>query len=107
MDMKKSLVILCLAALLPLSGCGTVQEIMASEEMTINTTEELYQQVGKALKEGKKEVAFVTEDLSQEDLNLLNQEHDGFYGSVTQYEIKTVKMLDRSYVTLSCDISDN
>ncbi len=107
MGMKKSLVILCLAALLPLSGCGTVQEIMASEEMTINTTEELYQQVGKALKEGKKEVAFVTEDLSQEDLNLLNQEHDGFYGSVTQYEIKTVKMLDRSYVTLSCDISDN
>ena len=54
MDMKKSLVILCLAALLPLSGCGTVQEIMASEEMTINTTEELYQQVGRALKEGKK-----------------------------------------------------
>ena len=52
--MKKSLVILCLAALLPLSGCGTVQEIMASEEMTINTTEELYQQVGKALKEGRK-----------------------------------------------------
>ena len=78
MDMKKSLVILCLAALLPLSGCGTVQEIMASEEMTINTTEELYQQVGKAWKEGNNEVAFVTEDLSQEDLNLLNQEHDGF-----------------------------
>ena len=57
--------------------------------------------------EEKNEVAFVTEELSQDDLNVLNQEHDGFYGSVTQYEIKTVKMLDRSYVTLSCDISDN
>lgn len=49
----------------------------------------------------------MTEKLSQNDLNVLNQEHDGFFGRVTQYEIKTVKILDRSYVTLSCDISDN
>lgn len=105
--MKKFLAAFGLSAALTLSGCSTVQEIMASEETAIDTAEELYREVGDALAEGQEEVAFVTEELSQDDLNVLNQEHDGFFGSVTQYEIKTVKMLDRSYVTLSCDISDN
>lgn len=107
MYMKTFLTAFSLSALLSLSGCSTIKQIMASEETAINTAEELYQEVGNALEEGRKEVTFVTNELSQDDLNLLNQEHDGFYGSVTQYEIKTVKMLDRSYVTLSCDISDN
>lgn len=107
MYIKKFLTVLSISAVLSLVGCSTVQEIMVSGESVINTAEELYQQVENSLKEGKEEVTFITEELSQDDLNVLNQEHDGFYGSVTQYEIKTVKLLDRSYVTLSCDISDN
>ena len=107
MYMKKRLIALCLAAVILLSGCGAVQEIMASEETVINTLEELYREVEESLKEGATEISFVTESLDQQDLGTLNQEHDGFYGSVTQYEIKTVKMFDRSYVTLQCEVSDN
>ena len=105
--MKKGLAAAVIAAALLLNGCGMVQEILASEEMVIRTTEELQQEVERALKEGRQEITFATETITQEDLSTLNQEHDGFYGSVTQYEMKTVRMLGRSYVTLSCDISDN
>ncbi len=105
--MKKGLAAAVIAAALLLNGCGMVQEILASEEMVIRTTEELQQEVERALKEGRQEITFATETITQEDLSALNQEHDGFYGSVTQYEMKTVRMLGRSYVTLSCDISDN
>ena len=82
MYMKKFLTVLSISAVLSLVGCSTVQEIMVSGESVINTAEELYQQVENSLKEGKEEVTFITEELSQDDLNVLNQEHDGFYGSV-------------------------
>lgn len=105
--MKKNLIALCFVITCSLCGCDMIQEIMASQENVINTKEELQQEVENALKEGKQELTFITEELTQEDFYVLNQGHDGFYGSVSQYEMKTVKVLNYSYVTLSCDISDN
>ena len=106
-NIKKGLAALGLLSLLSLSGCGMVRDLMASEEPVINSVEELHRQVESALKEGRQEVSFVTETLTQDDFDALNEEHDGFYGSVTSYEMKTIEVLGQSYVTLSCEISDN
>lgn len=50
---------------------------------------------------------FVTSDLDQTDFDTLNQNIEGFYGVVKEYQIKSVKFLNKSYVTLNCEISDN
>lgn len=106
--MRKRVLFLCITiTLLVLNGCGIVPTLTASEELVINSTEELYKTVEESLKEGQTEIHFVTETLGQDDLKKLNQEHDGFYGNVTQYEIKTLRFFDKSYVTLQCEISDN
>lgn len=105
--MKREIIIFTLILVMTLAGCSSVKELMASEDLTINTKEELYQEVQDALKEGKAEFTFVTEELGQDDLEQLNLEHDGFYGSVSKYQIKTIHFLNRSYITLYCDISDN
>ena len=47
--MKKGLAVAVIAAALLLNGCGMVQEILASEEMVIRTTEELQQEVERAI----------------------------------------------------------
>lgn len=49
----------------------------------------------------------MTSDLDQTDFDTLNQNIEGFYGVVKEYQIKSVKFLNKSYVTLNCEISDN
>lgn len=105
--MKRKLIIFALMIVMISGGCSSVKELMASEEIKINTKEDLYQEVKEALRSGESEFTFETEKLTQEDLEQLNLEHDGFYGSVTKYQVKTIQFLNRSYITLYCDISDN
>lgn len=105
--MKRKIIIFALMIVMILGGCSSVKKLIASENITINTKEELYQEVQDTLKAGKSEFTFVTEELGREDLDQLNLEHDGFYGSVDRYQIKTIQFLNRSYITLYCDISDN
>lgn len=107
MNMKKNITIFILIVMMVSGGCNSVKGLAASENPVINTREELYQEVQKVLKEGKKEYTFETEDLQQEDLDQLNLEHDGFFGNVEKYQIKTIRFLNRSYITLYCNISDN
>ena len=59
--MKREIIIFTLILVMTLAGCSSVKELMASEDLTINTKEELYQEVQDALKEGKAEFTFVTE----------------------------------------------
>lgn len=105
--MKKKLLIFCILSAFFCTGCSTVKEVFVSEEEMISSVAELHETVENALKKGQTEIHFVTETLGQADLVNLNEEHDGFYGSVRQYEMKTVQWLDRSYITLQCEISDN
>ena len=105
--MKKYVIGCILIILMILEGCSAPNNLVSSNENVINTKEELYQKVQSSLKEGKTEISFEIKDLQQEDFDQLNLEHDGFYGNVDKYQIKTIKFLDYSYVTLYCNISDN
>ncbi|MCD8020466.1 MAG: hypothetical protein LUF92_13065 [Clostridiales bacterium] len=107
MNKKKRFVIVCIMAALILEGCGPLQDISASGKEEINTTEELYQKVQESLKNGQEEICFVTRSLKEEDLQDLNEEHDGFYGNVTQYQMKSWVFVEKTEVTLLCEISDN
>ena len=43
--MKREIIIFTLILVMTLAGCSSVKELMASEDLTINTKEELYQEV--------------------------------------------------------------
>ena len=105
--MKKVFITFMLIIMMMVCGCSSIKELVASEEIVINTKEELYQKVEDTLKKGETELRFRTNDLKQEDLAELNMEHDGFYGNVEKYQLQTIRVLNRNYVTLYCDISDN
>lgn len=105
---KNTWLVLQVVFLLILVGCGVGKEskVSASEEL-INTKKELYQKVEQGLKNGQTEISFETNELGKEDFDTLNKEHDGFYGNVTRYRIRSVELLNKSYVTLYCEIYDN
>jgi len=105
---KSGIILLIFLCIMFLIGCGNIirTEVSAKEEV-INTRRELYKRVEEGLKNGQEEISFETNDLEKEDFDLLNKEHDGFYGNVTEYRIRTVKLLHRSYITLHCEINDN
>lgn len=79
----------------------------ASAQTVIDTKKELLAEIENALSSGKTKISFVTSDLDQTDFDTLNQNIEGFYGVVKEYQIKSVKFLNKSYVTLNCEISDN
>ncbi|MDO5146429.1 MAG: transglutaminase domain-containing protein [Eubacteriales bacterium] len=105
---KRWIMSLALVLLLLVSvGCSRMDGWIDSQKNEINSLKELETQIEEALKKGEKELSFVTTELSQEDLRELNQSHDGFYGTVSSYEIRTMRILRHSQVTLHCDISEN
>lgn len=105
---KVLVIILTLFLLICFAGCnmGIISKVSAGEE-TINTRAELYRKVEQSLKNGKTEISFETSKLEKEDFEYLNKEHDGFYGTVSSYKIRSFEFLDKSFVTLYCDIYDN
>ena len=105
--MKRRIIICLLTITVTLSGCSEAMELFASEDRMINSRNELYQAVGQALKEGKEEFSFETEELGEEDFESVNLTHDGFYGSVSRYELKKISFLKKSRVTFRLEISDN
>lgn len=108
-DIKKLHISLLFAFLLIfLTACSPKEKIAAfAKEEQINTKAELYRLIENSLKNGKTEVTFQTTKLDQEDLDGLNNAHDGFYGTVNSYQISTIDLIDLSTVTLQCEISDN
>ena len=106
--MKKTALILLLFALLMLDGCGLSRgkDVLASADV-ISSKAELIKKVEQGLSVGQTEISFETKEIGKEDLEYLNKEHDGFYGCVTGYKIRTVELLKRSYITLYCEIYDN
>ena len=108
--MKKKLRILLSVLLVStfiISGCSMMPRLNASAQTVIDSKKELLAEIEDALSSGKTKISFVTSELTQEDFDTLNQNIEGFYGSVKEYQIKSVKFLNKSYVTLSCEISDN
>lgn len=94
--------------LLALTSCGLkMGSYVSAGEKLINSREELHKMVEKSLTDGKTEISFETTKLNKDDFEYLNREHDGFYGRVSGYTIRSFKFLDKSYVTLSCEIYDN
>ena len=90
-----------------ISGCSIMSHLNASAQMEIDSKEELVEEVENALSRGEEEVSFVTNELDKKDFDTLNQDIEGFFGVVKEYQIKSVKILNKSYVTLHCQISDN
>lgn len=90
-----------------ISGCSMMPHVNASAQTMVNSKKELIAEVEEALSNGETEVSFTTKELGQKDFDTLNQQIEGFYGTVKEYQIKTVKFLNKSYVTLNCEISDN
>lgn len=90
-----------------ISGCSIVPHLNASARTVIETKKELITEIEDMLSSGKTELSFETSTLEQEDFDALNQDIEGFYGVVKEYQIKSIKFLNKSYVTLNCEISDN
>lgn len=108
--MNKKITILLITLwmnIIVISGCGMMPHVNASAQTMVNSKKELIAEVEEALSNGETEVSFTTKELGQKDFDTLNQQIEGFYGTVKEYQIKTVKFLNKSYVTLNCEISDN
>lgn len=108
--MKRKLIALfmgLLVSIVVISGCSIVPHLNASARTVIDTKKELLTEIEEALSSGKTEFSFETSTLKQEDFDSLNQNIEGFYGIVKEYQIKNIKFLNKSYVTLKCEISDN
>lgn len=90
-----------------ISGCSIVPHLNASARTVIETKKELITEIEDTLSSGKTELSFETSTLEQEDFDALNQDIEGFYGIVKEYQIKSIKFLNKAYVTLNCEISDN
>ncbi|MCI5945196.1 MAG: hypothetical protein MRZ41_10945 [Eubacterium sp.] len=104
---KAVLVFCCLLLGTGLSGCREAIDIFASDVKIINSRTELFQEVEQSLKEGKTELSFETEELGESDFRMLNESHDGFFGRVASYEIKTLKFMNTAQVTLRLETMDN
>lgn len=108
--MKRKLVILLIGLLMSIfliSGCSMVSHLNVFAQTVINSKKELIAEIENALSDGETKISFVTGELGQEDFDTLNQNIEGYYGTVKEYQIKSVKFLNKSYVTLNCEISDN
>ena len=90
-----------------ITGCSMIQHLDASAQTVIDSKKELLNKIEDALSDGETKISFVTNELTQEDFDTLNQNIEGYYGTVKEYQIKSVTFLSKSYVTLSCEISDN
>ena len=108
--MKRKIILLLVTlwiSIFIISGCSMMPHLNASAQTVIDTKKELLAEIENALSSGKTKISFVTSDLDQTDFDTLNQNIEGFYGVVKEYQIKSVKFLNKSYVTLNCEISDN
>lgn len=108
--MKRKLIILLVVLLLSvvvLGGCSMVSRLNVFAQTVIDSKKELIEEVENTLANGETKLSFVTSELGQEDFDALNQNIEGYYGTVKEYQIKSVKFLNKSYVTLNCEISDN
>lgn len=108
--MKRKLIIVLAGlwiSIFVISGCSMMPHLNASAQTVINSKKELLAEIESALSSGETKLSFVTSTLGQEDFDTLNQNIEGFYGVVKEYQLKSVKFLDKSYVTLNCEISDN
>ena len=108
--MKRKIILLLVTlwiSIFIISGCKARCHLNASAQTVIDTKKELLAEIENALSSGKTKISFVTSDLDQTDFDTLNQNIEGFYGVVKEYQIKSVKFLNKSYVTLNCEISDN
>ena len=107
--MKRKIILLLVTlwiSIFIISGCSMMPHLNASAQTVIDTKKELLAEIENALSSGKTKISFVTSDLDQTDFDTLNQNIEGFYGVVKEYQIKSVKFLNKSYVTLNCEISD-
>lgn len=108
--MKRKLIVLLAGlwiSIFAVTGCSMIQHLNASAQTVIDSKKELFEEIEHALSTGETRLSFITNELTQEDFDTLNQNIEGFYGVVKEYQIKSVKFLNKSYVTLSCEISDN
>ncbi len=106
---KRSLMIfLVLIFLCLFTGCGALDVFGKTELPRIDTQKELCEFVQNKLKSGQEEIkAYVSTDITEEDLAKLNQYIDGYYGSVNEYSYRN--SLNRGYysVVFYAEISDN
>ena len=102
--MKRKIILLLVTlwiSIFIISGCSMMPHLNASAQTVIDTKKELLAEIENALSSGKTKISFVTSDLDQTDFDTLNQNIEGFYGVVKEYQIKSVKFLNKSYVTLN------
>lgn len=106
---KRSLVIfLVLIFLCFFTGCGALDVFGKTELPKIKTEKELYEFVENKLKSGQEEIkAYVSTDITEEDLGDLNQHIDGYYGEINEYSYRN--SLNRGYYSavFYAEISDN
>ncbi len=108
--MRRKLILLLASlsvCLFVISGCSMMPHLNVSAQTVIDTKKELLSEIEDALSDGETKISFVTSELTQKDFDTLNQNIEGYYGVVKEYQIKSVKFLNKSYVTLTCEISDN
>ncbi len=104
----RNLVCVCVLLCVFLTSCdSTIGAAVFAEEEQINSREDLLRKVDQGLEKGCTEISFETSKLGKEDLDDLNKNHDGFFGTVRSYEIRSFELLDMSQVTLKCEINDN
>lgn len=108
--MKRKLIILLAVLLVSafvITGCSMVSHLNVFAQTVINSKKELISEIENTLSNGETKFSFVTSELGQQDFDALNQDIEGFYGTVKEYQMKSVSFLNKSYVTLNCEISDN
>ena len=91
--MKRKIILLLVTlwiSIFIISGCSMMPHLNASAQTVIDTKKELLAEIENALSSGKTKISFVTSDLDQTDFDTLNQNIEGFYGVVKEYQIKSV-----------------
>lgn len=107
--MKKKQILFCGLVLIitVLSGCNFLEKQIAADTTQIESKEVLIEEVKKALAEGQEEVSFGTKTLLQQDMDDLNEYHDGFYGTVSGYSFQSFQFIDYAKVSLHLEINEN